>query len=122
MSFSTFILDLQFFTCKIGCNVYILSRSLYLSWQTYVAFLAPKYESMHQMAPNYMSWPLEKKLGASWLLAFPPILSPGEALWSSGRTLALDAARPPAFNPRAGRRELLGVKTWLSTLETVNLS
>ena len=28
---------------------------------------------------------------------------------------------PPAFNPR-GRRELLGVKTWLSTLEIVNLS
>ena len=27
---------------------------------------------------------------------------------------------PPAFNPR-GRRELLGVKTWLSTLEIVNL-
>ena len=26
------------------------------------------------------------------------------------------------FDPRAGRRELLGVKTWLSTLETVNLS
>ena len=62
VSFSTFILDLQFFTCKIGCNVYILSRSLYLSWQTYVAFLAPKYESMHQMAPNYMSWPLEKNI------------------------------------------------------------
>ena len=84
MSFSTFILDLQFFTCKIGCNVYILSRSLYLSWQTYVAFLAPKYESMHQilpqMAPNYELAPRKKYLGASWLLAFPPNFEPCQAL------------------------------------------
>ena len=27
----------------------------------------------------------------------------------------------PEFDPQARRRELLGVKTWLSTLEIVNL-
>ncbi len=31
------------------------------------------------------------------------------------------ASSSPGFNSRAGRRELLGVKTWLSTLEIVNL-
>ena len=36
------------------------------------------------------------------------------------------ARGPPTFNPRAGRRELLGVKTWLSRLynllETASVS
>ena len=41
------------------------------------------------------------------------------------RTLAYHAAGPNSMpglrRPRARRRELLGVKTWLSTLEIVNL-
>ena len=43
-----------------------------------------------------------------------------EARLSIGRTPAYHAACPGSF-PRARSRELLGVKTWLSTLEIVNL-
>ena len=40
----------------------------------------------------------------------------------SGRTFAYALSRgQPGFDP-GSRRELLGVKTWLSTLEIVNLS